>query len=89
MSNNAPDYENNLYFAPADEERDVKRFTFLFKPGFIAMDKNGKWNWYNKEPKLIDNCWLSQSGKGSNVINLDCFNFKTYEDWKESFVEVK
>ena len=35
MSNNAPDYENNLYFAPADEERDVKKYTF-FTPWFVS-----------------------------------------------------
>ena len=57
----------------------------LLRPGFVAMDKNGIWYWYDHEP-VPDNIrtWLF----GGDLYELGAFNIERFDgDWKDSLME--
>ena len=57
----------------------------LLRPGFVAMEKNGIWYWYEHEP-VPDNIgiWMFDG----DLYELSAFNIERFEgDWKDSLME--
>ena len=55
----------------------------LLKKGWVAMDKDGAWCWYERKPKIHHDLWKNDS----IYIFLSCFNLKPAENWEESLQE--
>lgn len=74
----------------------VKELIPYLRNGWIAMDKNGDWCWYEYKPVCVDveNChkWLRE-----DINHLWCNLSRVFEiapcsiniDWKKSLREVK
>nr|DAH24271.1 MAG TPA: hypothetical protein [Caudoviricetes sp.] len=57
----------------------------LMKPGFVAMDKSGRWFYYEVIPKLYSSTWNANS---SARYLGDMFDIAPFEgDWKDSLME--
>ena len=65
------------------EPIDIKVLLPLLKKGWVAMDKDGAWCWYEKKPKIHQDLWKNDS----IYIFLSCFNIKPAENWEESLQE--
>ena len=62
---------------------DIKVLLPLLKKGWVAMDKDGAWCWYEKKPKIHQDLWINSS----SCKILSCFNIKPAENWEESLME--
>ena len=63
----------------------------LLKRGWVAMDSEGTWWWYEEKPNIGDCGWCSTTYSYC-VIDMDgCFlNISPFKgDWKESLRRVK
>lgn len=73
------------------EERMIKIEDLLplIKKGYVAMDKNGDWCWFEKKPYHDDNYWIVESLDWDEYIYLDyAFNIAPYDgNWKDSLME--
>lgn len=58
----------------------------FMKKGWVAMDMNRKWFWYNKEPMATLECWLGN--KADELCCLGAFDIAPVEDWKKSLRKV-
>ena len=65
------------------EPIDIKVLLPLLKKGWVAMDKDGDWCWYEKKPKIHQDLWIN----GSICKILVGFNIKPAENWEESLQE--
>ena len=65
------------------EPIDITVLLPLLKKGWVAMDKDGAWCWYEKKPKIHQDLWKIDS----TYIFLSCFNIKHAENWEESLQE--
>lgn len=63
------------------EPIDIKVLCPLLKKGWVAMDKDGTWCWFNKKPTLASSEWIETG------YTLSAFNLKPAEDWQESLME--
>lgn len=60
----------------------------LLKPGFVAMDRNGEWFWYNKKPHANTVYWSAARVTNSVSMELSGFDIAPYDgDWKDSLME--
>ena len=68
----------------------INNITPLLKSGYVAMDKNGDWCWYEEEPHISDvgSYWTAKCA---------CETFKDFgclrevepaEDWKQSLIKI-
>ena len=73
----------NLVANSKSEPIDIKVLLPLLKKGWVAMDKDGAWCWYEKKPKIHQDLWKNDS----LYIFLSCFNIKPAENWEESLQE--
>ena len=73
----------NLVANSKREQIDIKVLLPLLKKGWVAMDKDGAWCWYEKKPKIHQDLWKNDS----IYIFLSCFNIKPAENWEESLQE--
>lgn len=64
------------------EPIDIKVLLPLLKKGWVAMDKDGTWRWYDKKPYIFHSSW-----KYVSLSRLDVFNIKPVENWEESLRE--
>ena len=55
----------------------------LLKKGWVAMDKDRCWYWYDEKPYASQSSW----GYNSICAHLDVFNIKPAENWEESLQE--
>ena len=61
------------------------------KPGWVAMDKNGTWWWFNNKPVLVEdnnivkNMWIDYIDM---QYRLDSFDIAPAEDWTKSLIKV-
>ena len=62
----------------------------FMKDGWVAMDKDGEWWWYNIEPHPKDYQWGTQYDKKSLVGQIDnnCFDIAPADDWTKSLIKV-
>ncbi len=65
---------------------DIKVLLPLLKKGWVAMDENGDWYWYEKKPRILS---TSSSWYLVNFCYriLYGFNIKPAENWKDSLME--
>ena len=66
------------------EPIDIKVLLPLLKKGWVAMDKNGSWYWYEKKPRISYVNWVVEI---CLFRTLDGFNIKSAENWEESLME--
>ena len=63
---------------------DIEVLLPLLKKGWVAMDKDGGWYWYEKKPRGS----YANLGVGICLFRtLDGFNIKPAENWEESLME--
>ena len=67
------------------EPIDIKVLLPLLKKGWVAMDKNGSWQWYKEKP-YIEKYYYSWNS-GSPVCFIGGFNIKPVENWMDSLQE--
>ena len=59
----------------------------LLKKGWVAMDEDRSWWWFQKKPCIEDNEWWSVAGI---LIGLYHFNIAPFDgDWKDSLIKVE
>ena len=64
------------------EPIDIKVLLPLLKKGWVAMDEDGTWRWYDKKPYIFQFSW-----KYISLSRLDVFNIKPAKNWEESLME--
>ena len=62
----------------------------LLRKGWVAMDEDGTWAWYQRKPYMTYNSqcegeWFSKSG---SFLLPYCFNIKSERYWEESLIRV-
>ena len=65
----------------------IEELILFMKKGWVAMDEDGDWNWYDHTPFKINIGWVS-SEHGIHAYSLRCFDIKPVEDWKTSLRKV-
>lgn len=65
------------------EPIDITVLLPLLKKGWVAMDKDGTWCWYERKPKIHQVLWKNDF----LYIFPSCFNIKPAENWEESLME--
>ena len=65
------------------EPFDIEVLKPLLKKGWVAMDKDGYWYWYDEKPYARQSSW----GYNSLCAHLDVFNIKPVENWENSLME--
>lgn len=64
----------------------LKKNKDILEDGWVAMDKNGGWFWYDIKPYLDDNEWWNNE----KTCGLFCFNIAPFDgDWKDSLIKVE
>lgn len=59
----------------------------LLCPGFVAMDEDGVWTWFEKEPVQRADGWCCRLPK-HDCDFLTSFNIAPFDgDWKDSLME--
>ena len=61
-----------------------------FKKGWIAMDKDGSWTWFENKPLIEKDCWVGDITKKSSMypVGLRFLEIPKVKDWKKSLQEV-
>ena len=73
---------------------DIKKLAPKMKPGYVACDKDGSWNWFPNEPRICYNSVRGSSWEDDSILHFrcirltDCFNIAPAEDWKNSLIKV-
>ena len=65
------------------EPIDIRFLVPLMKKGWVAMDKDGGWYWYDEKPYICWSLWRYTS----LYTRLDIFNIKPVENWEDSLME--
>lgn len=73
----------NLVANSKSEPIDITVLLPLLKKGWVAMNEDGVWCWYEKKPKINQDLWINSS----SCKILSCFNIKPTENWEESLME--
>lgn len=55
------------------------------RPGWVAMDKNGEWFWFNKKPLKLSWGFYTKSGIQTQI---EFFNIEPVNDWQKSLKKV-
>ena len=59
----------------------------LLRPGFVAMEENGIWYWYDHEP-VPDNTGIWMFRSAGDLYELSAFNIERFAgDWKDSLMK--
>lgn len=69
----------------------IKDIIPFMRNGWVAMDKDGEWWWYNIKPHIKDYQWENLYDKNSLVgwIDKNCFDIAPAEDWTKSLIKVE
>lgn len=61
-----------------------------FKKGWIAMDKDGNWTWFENKPLIEKDYWVGDITKKSSMypVGLKFLEITKVKDWKKSLQEV-
>ena len=76
------DWLKSLVDISKGEPIDITVLLPLMKKGWVAMDKDGTWRWYDKKPYIFQFSW-----KYISLSRLDVFNIKPAENWEDSLQE--
>ena len=63
---------------------DIEVLLPLLKKGWVAMDEDGTWYWYEKKPRISYVNWVVEI---CLFRTLDGFNIKPAENWENSLME--
>lgn len=78
------DYVEALRKLAKGEPIDIKVLLPLLKKGYVAMDEDGRWFWYQYKPIKTTDKW----GQSYFVLKeLFPFNIKPAENWETSLME--
>ena len=66
------------------EPIDIEVLLPLLKKGWVAMDEDGTWYWYEKKPRIPYVNWVVEI---CLFRTLDGFNIKPVENWMDSLQE--
>lgn len=66
------------------EPIDITVLLPLLKKGWVAMDEDGTWYWYEKKPRISYVNWVIEI---CLCRTMDGFNIKPAENWEESLQE--
>lgn len=55
------------------------------RPGWVAMDEDGKWYWYEKKPEEEPYYFNARYG---SFAQLKIFNITPVDDWRKSLRKV-
>ena len=66
------------------EPIDIKVLLPLMKKGWVAMDKDGEWFWYECKPSKEMIFWDSNEGRFGDLV---AFNIKPADNWETSLME--
>ena len=59
------------------------------RKGWVAMEENGIWNWFNNEPTAFKNEWIYGLEIDNYHTNLtDIFDIAHVDDWTQSLRKV-
>ena len=62
----------------------------LLKKGWVAMDENGKWTWFEKEPYIPKDLSIWGCNHPNFRSLIMCFNIAPFDgDWKDSLIKVE
>lgn len=66
----------------------VEDFVLFFKSGYLTMDRNGTWVWWEKEPtcELTNDIWIKPHADNSKWMQLS--NITPVEDWRKSLIKI-
>ena len=78
------DYVEALQKLAKGEPIDIKALVPLMKKGWVAMDRNGHWYWYENKPKKDSDQWVAGCSTSSYLF---AFNLKPTKDWRISLME--
>lgn len=65
------------------EPIDIRALVPLLRKGWVAMDYNKNWYWYECKPKHDSTVWTAEKP----AFYLSAFNLKPAENWEESLME--
>lgn len=72
---------------------DIKELIPFMKDGWVAMDEDGEWHWWQNEPerKLKDKRFYSYWWEfdGSIVCLSSVFDIEPVSDWTKSLIKVE
>lgn len=60
----------------------------FMKSGWVAMDQDGVWWWFEKKPELNDFLLKWTVEAGSNYRIEDAFDIAPADDWTKSLIKV-
>lgn len=63
----------------------IKDIQPFLKKDWVAMDKNGTWNWFARKPDRSIRFWFPLN---KSWTPLKAFNIAPADDWKNSLMEV-
>lgn len=64
---------------------DVKGLIPFMKDGWVAMEEDERWFWYDEMPFIEDEMWVFE---GSSCASLGAFNITPVEDWTKSLIRI-
>lgn len=83
ISNLYEDWLKSLVAISKREPIDIKVLLPLLKKGWVAMDYNKNWYWYEVKPIHDSDVWMA----GKPAFYLSAFNIKPADNWEESLTE--
>lgn len=61
----------------------------FMKKGWVAMDSNCKWGWYDKKPIIRKGIWMpNDNGENYEMLNI-AFDIAPADDWTKSLICIK
>lgn len=72
---------------------DIQEIISYLEDGWVAMDKDGTWFWYEDEPIITKNAevWDSNGGFWEEINLPSCFiiTIKPVKNWRKSLIKVE
>lgn len=64
---------------------DIKELIPYLRYGYVAMDEDGSWCWYENEPDMRKDYWVC-GNHSDDVCHLS--NIKPVNDWTKSLIRI-
>lgn len=79
------DYVKSLQKLAKGKPIDIQVLLPLLKKGWVAMDKDDVWFWYENKPYKGSETWCPKDG--SFIMELYSFNIKPANNWEDSLMD--
>lgn len=63
----------------------IKDLLPFLKDGWVAMDKDGRWFWFQKKPEKLGTAWVDNDYE--NCLVSEPFNIEEADNWEESLIK--